>query len=127
MPVFHTKVIESILEPVAQQLHLALSLAHQHCRPSSSSSSFHQQNGVIGGGEDVASTSSGTKRCFGAPYWRDGGEQSPLSQSSSRYSVPLTMSPSSDCAVCKMLLPKGGPVRFLLGFFLCVFLFPFIF
>ncbi|CAK5050397.1 unnamed protein product [Meloidogyne enterolobii] len=111
-------------------LHLALSLAHQHCRPSSSSSSFHQQNGVIGG-EDVASTSSGTKRCFGAPYWRDldgGGEQSPLSQSSSRYSIPLTMSPSSDCAVCKMLLPKGGPVRFFcFAFFVCFFCFPLFF
>uniref|UniRef100_A0A1I8BIC7 Vinculin n=1 Tax=Meloidogyne hapla TaxID=6305 RepID=A0A1I8BIC7_MELHA len=117
MPVFHTKVIESILEPVAQQLHLALSLAHQHCLPSSSSSFQHHQNGF---GEDFASTSSGTRllKSSGtpqrfAPYWSDlnGGEGSSLSQSSSRYSIPRTMSPSTDCAVCQMLLPKGGPVR----------------
>uniref|UniRef100_A0A7E4ZTB3 Vinculin n=1 Tax=Panagrellus redivivus TaxID=6233 RepID=A0A7E4ZTB3_PANRE len=32
MPVFHTKTIESILEPVAQQLHLAISVAESYAK-----------------------------------------------------------------------------------------------
>ncbi|KAL3079670.1 hypothetical protein niasHS_013952 [Heterodera schachtii] len=53
MPVFHTKVIESILEPVAQQLHLALAVAHQYQFPRHPKRLHHQHHHKHGAGAEL--------------------------------------------------------------------------
>ncbi|KAK0397743.1 hypothetical protein QR680_002248 [Steinernema hermaphroditum] len=89
MPVFHTKTIESILEPVAQQLHLALSVAERAAQ------SPKEEKLRAGHSELKLNTS--------------------LSRASSRRSLPEFIYPDTiqqrvtadDCPVCQILMPRG--------------------
>jgi hypothetical protein len=136
MPVFHTKTIENILEPVAQQLHLAISVAEN----------FAQRNrpdNVGGGATSNVLSGPGTPRAISSlsearlhapsmPMLTLPGHLSSmaaistptihlnngtLSRASSRKSLaqsefiyPDTIRQRvtvDDCPVCQILMPKG--------------------
>ncbi|CAB3406934.1 unnamed protein product [Caenorhabditis bovis] len=93
MPVFHTKTIESILEPVAQQLHYVLALAEKNA---ASVDTMHHVDASM-------------------PNLSRSRSALALSRASSRRSIPELIAPDTvrhfvtddDCPVCQLMMPKG--------------------
>ncbi|CAI5449441.1 unnamed protein product [Caenorhabditis angaria] len=93
MPVFHTKTIESILEPVAQQLHYVLALAEKNAAACDEVQHLGRSM------PNLARSRSGLA----------------LSRASSRRSIPELISPDTlrqivtedDCPVCQLMMPRG--------------------
>ncbi|CDK13446.1 Vinculin [Caenorhabditis elegans] len=95
MPVFHTKTIENILEPVAQQLHYVLAMAEKNA------TSVDEVRHL---GTSMPNLDRFASRSALA-----------LSRASSRRSIPEYITPDTvrhvvnddDCPVCQLMMPRG--------------------